>query len=188
MKKVKYLLLVLTIIMLLPIGVLAKEKINVYLFKRDGCGFCANALSFFTELSKEEEYQNYFNLVAKDVVKNKVDSDLMARAAKHFGLELNGVPFIVIGDQTFEGYSNTFDDQIKEAIKNAYEQESDDVIASLTNKKDTTSITIVILLAVGAGLGFLVYMAKANDTEETIENEFKPKKSNTNKKKTSNKK
>lgn len=171
MKKIKKIILVFAILTMLPIGVFAKEKVNVYLFKREGCGFCANALSFFTALSEDAEYQNYFNLVAKDVLNSKENSELMEKSAKKLGVEISGVPFIVIGTEYFEGYSNTFDDQIKSVIKNAYENESEDIVASLIGSEDDNSsaITIIILLAVVAGIAFLIYMAKENGSEEQEE-------------------
>ena len=171
MKKFKRLLFIFAIMAMLPLGVCAKEKVNVYLFKREGCGFCANALTFFTELSEDSEYQNYFNLVTKETLNNKVNSELMEKVAKQMNVDLQGVPFIVIGEEHYEGYSNTFDEQLKNAIKNAYENESTDVVVSLEGKDDSNSgaLTIVIILAVVAGLGFLVYMAKDNTNSEVEE-------------------
>ncbi len=176
MKKIKYFLFVLTVVALLPLGVFAKEKVNVYLFKREGCGFCANALTFFNNLSNDEEYKNYFNLVTKEVSNSKINSELLESVGDYFGVNVQGVPFIVIGEEHFEGYSNTFDDQIKEAIKKAYENEIKDVVASLlgNEKESNSATTIVILLAIIAGVAFLVYMAKEkNDpvVEEKIEKE-----------------
>lgn len=171
MKKLRRFVLILAIFAMLPLSVNAKEKVNVYLFKREGCGFCANALTFFTNLSEDEEYQNYFNLVTKETLNNKVNSDLMETVAKRLNVDLNGVPFIVIGEEYFEGYSNTFDEKLKNAIKNAYENESIDLVASLESKDDSNSgaITVVILLTVVAGIVFLVYMAKDSANVETEE-------------------
>ncbi len=177
MKKLKKIMLVLTILAMLPIGVFAKEKVNVYLFKREGCGYCANALTFFNTLSEDEEYKNYFNLVTKEVLNNKTNSTLMEKTAKKLGVSLEGVPFIVIGNTHFEGYSNTFDEQIKEAIKNAYESDAEDVVATLLEEKDTSAVTIVIIIAVVAGIAFLIYMAKdkTEEQEEVAEEVVKEK-------------
>lgn len=95
----------------------------------------------------------------------------METVAKRLNVDLNGVPFIVIGEEYFEGYSNTFDEKLKNAIKNAYENESIDLVASLESKDDSNSgaITVVILLTVVAGIVFLVYMAKDSANVETEE-------------------
>lgn len=176
MKKIKSLLLVLTILAVFPLGVFAKEKVNVYLFKREGCMYCAGALSFFESLSEDEEYQNYFNLVTKDV-SNIENSNLMNKTAKKLGVTLSGVPFIVIGEQHFEGYTESYNDSLKEAIKNAYEHESRDVVAE--GNKDTSAATILILVAIVGGVAFLIYMAKDHNSqdEEKEEKEIEEKSS-----------
>lgn len=172
MKKVKRMIMVFSILAMLPLGVFAKEKVNVYLFKREGCGYCASALNFFNKLSEDEEYKNYFQLVTKETLNNKTNSDLMEKVASKLGVALGGVPFIVIGDTHFEGYDpqGGFDEQIKQAIKKAYENETQDIVASINEKKDTSATTLVILIAVAAGVIFLIYMAKdANSMEEVEE-------------------
>lgn len=166
MKKIKKLLFVLTILAMLPLGVFAKEKVNVYLFKREGCMYCASALSFFENLSKDEEFQNYFTLVTKDV-SNTENNNLMVKVAKKLGVTLSGVPFIVIGEEYFEGYSETYDDSLKKAIQYAYEHDSKDLIAE--GNKDTSAVTILILVAIVGGIVFLIYMAKDNHTSEEEE-------------------
>lgn len=185
MKKVKNLLLILTVIALLPLSVFAKDKVNVYLFKKQGCSHCANALAFFNNL--DEEYQSYFNLVTKELQNNETNNELLKKTINYFKVNLTGVPFIVIGEQTFEGYSEKFDEQIKEAIKNAYENESRDVVASLMeDKTNESAITIIILIAVVFGVIFLVRMAKDNNEEEP-KKEVVSKKKTTTKKKTNKK-
>lgn len=197
MKKLKRIIMVFAILALFPIGVFAKEKVNVYLFKREGCGYCASALTFFNTLSEDEEYQNYFNLVTKETLNNKVNSELMEKTAKKLNVSLNGVPFIVIGDKHFEGYDpqGGYDDQIKAAIKNAYENETQDIVASIDDAKDTSATTIVILIAVVAGVAFLIYMAKDSQSieeveepkEEIVKEKVTPKKKTPSKKTTSKK-
>ncbi len=184
MKKIKNLLLVLTIMALFPIGVFAKDKINVYIFKREGCQYCANALTFFNSLLEDEEFKNYFNLVAKDVVKNKSDSELMEKVGESFGDEIKGVPYIVIGDQTFKGYASTYDDSIKEAIKTSYESDSykDYVAPFIEGNADDSNgaaITVIVLLIAVAGVVFLVYMAKEDNTTEEPKKEIMTEKKET---------
>lgn len=193
MKKIKKLLLVLTILAVFPLGVFAKEKVNLYLFKREGCMYCAGALSFFESLGEDAEYQNYFNLVVKDV-SNIENSNLMNKTAKKLGVTLSGVPFIVIGEQHFEGYTESYNDSLKEAIKNAYEHESRDIVAE--GNKDTSAATILILVAIVGGIAFLIYMAKDHSTqdeeketeEKSSQKATEPKKATTTKKKSTTKK
>lgn len=174
MKKVKKLLFTLAILLLLPVSVFAKEKINVYIFKGETCGFCARALAFFNGL--DDEYKSYFNLVEKEVWNDQNNSNLMQKVAKHFNFEVKGVPFIVIGDKYFDGYVNTYDDDIKKTIKEKYNDSNyQDIVAAIMNgdeikETNSTAFTIIIILAVVAGVFFLVYMAKdTTSSEDAIE-------------------
>ena len=170
MKKIKRLLLILTILGMLPLGVFAKEKVNAYLFKREGCQYCANARAFFEELATDAEYKEYFNFVIKDVSSSENNS-LMEATAKKFGVTLRGVPFIVIGEKYFEGYDSSFNDDIKSAIKTAYENETVDMVTSDKQKDSTSATTIIILLTFVSGIVFFIYMAK--DTTTTVKPEKK---------------
>lgn len=189
MSKLKYLLLTVAVLLLMPLSVFAdgKEKINVYLFKGDGCGFCAKALTFFNGL--DEEYQSYFNLVEKEVWHDEDNAALMEEVAAYFGEKVTGVPYIVIGEKSFNGYTAEFDNDIKKAIKTSYEDTDNsyvDVVASVSNKSlssnngDNTAITIIVILAVVAGIGFLIYMAR-EDVPEEVEVSVKEKVKNTKK-------
>lgn len=200
MSKLKYLLLTVAVLLLMPLSVFAdgKEKINVYLFKGDGCGFCAKALTFFNGL--DEEYQSYFNLVEKEVWHDEDNAALMEEVAAYFGEKVTGVPYIVIGEKSFNGYNAKFDNDIKKAIKTSYENTDNsyvDVVASVSNKSlssnngDNTAITIIVILAVVAGIGFLIYMAREDVPEEVevpVKEEVKETKKAETKKTTSNKK
>lgn len=191
MNIMKKFLLMLTMIFLIPVTVFAasKEKINVYIFKGEGCGYCAKALTFFEGL--DDEYQNYFNLIEKEVWNDKDNAAQMQEVAAHFDEEVNGVPYIIIGDKTFQGFSAEYEEDIKKVIKDSYENKDDsyqDVVASVLKgdaissskgeKKDNgAAITIIVLAAIVAGIGFLIYMAR-DDSVEVVEEK---KISNTNK-------
>lgn len=116
MKRIKYILI--TLLLFLPLSVGAKEKINVYLFEGDGCGHCAAAAEFFESI--DDEYKDYFNLVQYEVWHSGENSNLMREVATCFDEQADGVPYIVIGDQTFLGYAPVRDDILKEAIVDAY--------------------------------------------------------------------
>lgn len=95
-----------------------KEKINVYLFWGDGCPHCEHAKDFF---SNNSEYSRYYNLIDYEVWYNSDNRELMSKIANEFEVSGNGVPFIVIGDKYFSGYSSRLDSEINEAIVTCYE-------------------------------------------------------------------
>ncbi len=200
MKKIKSLVFLLVLIVLFPLSVKANEKINVYLFRRNGCGFCESALEFFTSLSEDEEYKEYFNLVEKEVSSSKKNASAMESVAKDLNVNLEGVPFIVIGKENFEGYTSSWNDTIKATIKKAYlnsDGSYQDVVKkyfddSEKEKDNGAAVTIIILLVAVAGFGFLIYMAKEDSNVVVEEKEEKSKeevkKTTTSKAKTTQKK
>ena len=194
MSKIKNLLVTIAVLLLIPFNVFAGEKINVYIFKGDGCGYCANALSFFEGLN--DEYKSYFNLVEKEVWYDEDNSELMEDVSAYFGENVTGVPYIVIGEKSFQGYTAEFDSDIKVAIKAGYENEDGsykDVIETVLKEptvkkdKDNSAVTIIIILAVFAGIGFLIYIARDDESEEVIE-KVKKETNNSTKKNTTAKK
>ena len=190
MKKLKGLLVTLAVLFLIPMTVFAEgnEKINVYIFKGEGCGYCAKALAFFEGL--DDEYQNYFNLVEKEVWHDEDNAAKMQEVADYFNEDVSGVPYIIVGETTFQGFATEYEEQIKTAIKKGYENADGsykDVVASILggevvtkDKNDnSTAITIIVIVAVIAGIGFLIYMAR----DDSVEVEEEKKSSNQSKKK-----
>ena len=168
MKKNRKLIWAIVFLAMLPVSVLAKEKVNVYVFKKEGCPHCANAITFFNGL--DDEYQSYFNLVLKDVSVTE-NSQLIKKVANTFKISIKGVPFIVIGNKTFEGFKTDFEEDIKTAIKDAYENETPDVIAPLMFEKKTSSKNILwIILAIIIGILFLGIMAKEKEPKKEVSN------------------
>ena len=129
MKKLRSLAIVLIGILMLPITVMAEEAVpisattgvNVYYFYGDGCPFCSQLEEFFDNL--DEEYKDMINVIRFEVWENRTNSALMSQVAAHLGVEAQGVPFFVIGDESFNGYSPEMDSDIKRAIREEYEQE-----------------------------------------------------------------
>ena len=172
MKKLRLLGIILlsTFAVVLPNAVSAQEKVNVYIFRGEGCPHCEEALEFFDKLSKDEEYSKYYNLKKYEVWYDEDNAKLMEKVASELNETASGVPYIVIGKKTFSGYSEETGEQIKIAIKEAYDSISDtseskktykDVVKSVqkgtTEKKDKGSavpivITIGVAVFIIAGL------------------------------------
>lgn len=171
MKKVLLSILTLFMVLIFPLSVVAsekeesKEKINVYLFWGDGCGYCEAAKEFFASI--EDEYGEYFNLVEYEVWYNQDNNELKENVAEYLNDDVSGVPYIVIGETTFGGYSSEYDEDIKEAIMEAYEDEDYvDVVAKVeageveTGKNYDTLIVIGIFVVIIGGFGALIYFSR----------------------------
>ena len=112
------------------------DKINIYLFRGKGCGFCRAFLTFMDSIT--EEYGKYFNMVSFEVWNNENNWYLFNRVSYFKDNEIaQGVPYIIIGDKVFGGYSNTYDEDIKKAITDLYntpKKERYDILAEVEDK------------------------------------------------------
>ena len=90
------------------------EKFNMYLFWGDGCVHCHNLKIFLNDL--EPKYKDMFELYAFEVWGNPDNQTLMGRFAKTMGDSPRGVPYLVVGDKSFNGFSEKMEEDIIQAI------------------------------------------------------------------------
>lgn len=193
MKVLKYLVVLLSIFLIMPFAVFAEEeasnndentteeassndnsdskKVNVYFFRGEGCSHCAEAEEWFDSI--KEEYSEYYNLIDYEVWYNTDNSDLMQKVADARGEEAEGVPYIIIGDKSWNGFDSSYEEDMINQIKSVYAQDVKDrydimtlLTDSKTSKKDSNANDVLVLLAiivVAGGIGFVIYKArKAN--------------------------
>ena len=172
MKKIAKILLTIMIAVFLSFPfqkVNAKEPVKVYFFHSNTCGFCQAALEFFDSI--EEEYGEKFDLV-KYEISSEENWNLLESTLATLGKEYEGVPFFVIGEESFIGYSSASDASIKAAIDKVYEQDDRyDVMSGLAptnssttnavNKTDLISYAIMIVLVAGSAVLLVVAKTKA---------------------------
>ena len=97
------------------------DQITIYLFRGNGCGYCQRFLKFLNSIT--DEYGKYFKVVGFEVWGDSNNADLLGRIADFMEVDAGGVPYIIIGDQVFPGYADTYDDGIKTAITELYNAE-----------------------------------------------------------------
>ncbi|MBR2833027.1 MAG: hypothetical protein IKE75_01075, partial [Bacilli bacterium] len=99
-----------------------EEKPVIYLFRGKGCSHCYEFLEYASsDLVKEKG--DKFRMVTYEVWNNKENAELMQKVSDYFEDEANGVPYIVIGEKTFNGYSKSMNKEIEEAIDKLNEDE-----------------------------------------------------------------
>lgn len=174
MKKLKFLFVMLIGILLVPCTVLAKDKkpVNVYFFYGNGCPHCAEAEEFFDSI--EDELGDQFNIKAYETWHDSDNVDLMNDVAEARKEEADGVPYIIIGNQSWNGYTSSYDDEIIDKIKSEYEKDADNrydimnyVEALNKNAKDNYAADIAVVIALvlvvsGIGLGIWFARSRAN--------------------------
>ncbi len=186
MKKIKILLMTLAFALILtPFVIRAEEeevvdappvvektKINVYMFRGEGCSYCAAALDFFEGI--EEEYGKYFNLVTYETWYDEENAAFMQEVGEYLNTTISGVPFIIVGKETYPGFDVSFGESIKKEIVAEYNLDASartDYIADFKGgvekkKDDNTLETVIILAIVVVVAGFIVYARKSSDSNE----------------------
>lgn len=99
-----------------------EDQAIIYLFRGNGCGYCRSFLTFLNSIVPE--YGKYFKVISYEVWQDTDNNLLLNGFSKTLKLEVEGVPFIIIGDQYFAGYANVYDDKIKKAIMDEYENKN----------------------------------------------------------------
>ena len=96
---------------------LSSNKPNIYIFWGDGCPHCKALAKFISKLPAETK--DKVNIYSFEVWSDKDNKTLMKNFGKYLNQDVSGVPFIVIGDKIFDGYSSgdtKTDQQILDAI------------------------------------------------------------------------
>jgi len=127
-----------------------KDAITIYMFRGNGCGYCRAFLTFLNGIT--EEYGKYFKLVSYEVWNDQNNGTLMNEVSTFMGAQATGVPYIVIGDKTFAGYSSEYDEDIKKAIKDLYETKPKKRYDVMKKMKKGASLDL-------SGNGFIVIVA-----------------------------
>ena len=111
----------------------------IYMFRGDGCGFCRSFLEFLNSIS--EEYGKYFKMVSFEVWHDANNSELLNKMPIVTNKSAGGVPYIIIGEKVFGGYSEDYNEDIKNAIMAQYNDSSYDVFEKLDEKLNGNSGT-----------------------------------------------
>lgn len=99
-KKILFLLL---IMVLIPTNTYALNEVNIYLFHSTTCNICSQEKAYLEALK-----QRYPNIrVYLYDISDSSNNDLMIEAKKMYGIKKAGVPFTVIGDSAYLGFSQS---------------------------------------------------------------------------------
>ncbi len=93
------------------------DAATILLFRGAGCSHCHEFLEYVTN-TIIPKYGDKVKFEIYEVWNNAGNRELFEIVAKYMGTEPGGVPFIVIGDEYFEGYAQSLDADITSAIDN----------------------------------------------------------------------
>ena len=93
---------------------------NIYLFYGKGCPHCEALFTYFESI--KSKYSKYYNLYAFEVWYNEDNGKTMDYFLEKFDKKVSSrsVPFLIIGDEAFEGYSSSMNQKIIDTIEEKY--------------------------------------------------------------------
>ncbi len=149
-----------------------RSKVNVYMFRGEGCGFCAKALAWFEEIEPTES--QYYNLVTYEVWNDETNQKLMNRVASYMGDDVSGVPYIIIGKKTYQGFDDKYKEEMLDKIHEEYNKNAEDrfdVMKDIENDKDKDKGNITTYIICGVVLlliVFVIFSRRASSSEDVI--------------------
>lgn len=87
---------------ILNVSAQENNSVNIYFFRGEGCPHCGKEEVFLKEL--KNKYQNV-SVYDFEVWYNSKNRDLLSKVGDKLNANISGVPFTVIGDKTFIGFS-----------------------------------------------------------------------------------
>ena len=192
MVKLKYLVILFAAVLLLPMTVFAvdeevvaenpeatettgtedSKEVNLYFFRGEGCPHCEEAEQWFQSI--EEEYGSYFKVVDYETWYNEDNAALMQKVAEARGETAEGVPYIIIGDKSWSGFTESYEQEILDQIQSVYAQDVSaryDIMKYLDGsapKKDAKdkdkgandALVLILIILIAGGIGFGVNRAR----------------------------
>ncbi len=130
MNRVKFLIIFLfATFFLFSFPVQAENKVNVYFFWGDGCPHCAKEKELLDYYSHKYPYAQVMDF---ELYNNPANGQTLAEVAELLNTRVDGVPFTVIGNQSFSGYSeSTSPDKISERIEYCHTNNCPDSLVKL---------------------------------------------------------
>lgn len=154
--------------------VMAEEgsnEVNVYFFRGEGCSHCAEAEAWFESI--EEEYGSKFKIVDYETWYNSENAELMQKVAKARGETAEGVPYIIVGNKSWNGFAEDYADEILAQIESEFETNVDErydimklmetggnaKVDDKDDKKSNDALSLIIILVAVGAICFGVYKA-----------------------------
>lgn len=140
MKK-RILFIILLALLLIPSFVYAKETkdetTNIYLFYGKECPHCEAETKYLNTLLGEDKYKNV-NLQRIEVWHSSKNQEVFSKVQSILEVEARGVPYLIIGTNVFQGYSEALDEEIKTVLDFYLGKKYQDPAGDFINNKDTT--------------------------------------------------
>ena len=197
MNKIKYLVLALAFFVFVPFVAFAEEdveestteevettedantaeentnEVSVYFFRGQGCPHCEEAEEWFKSI--EEEHGSKFKIVDYETWYNEDNKEIFRKVLKARNEYVSddeslGVPYIVVGNKSWNGFAENYSSEIIDAINSEYAKADKDrydimkYIGTTSEKKEDNSgndaIALLLILAATLGIGYGISSAR----------------------------
>jgi len=105
------------------------SELNLYFFWQKGCPHCAEEELFLEELKKD--FSN-IRVYSYEISKNRKNALLLQKVGRKLEANVSGVPFLVIGDKSFSGFSHEINSaQIRDQVEHCLVNKCSDPLVSI---------------------------------------------------------
>lgn len=127
----KFLIFLITLCLLLPLGVKAEEKvIDIHLFYSISCPHCKEEREYLEDLEKKD---STIKVHYYEITQNEENSNLLEKVQKLIDGETPYVPYTVIGSKYRVGFNNSTKLELDNVIKSYRNSEYVDVVSGIMN-------------------------------------------------------
>ena len=111
------------------------DKVTMYVFYGSTCPHCQELEEYIaTTLKKDSRVKDILDVKYYEVWENTSNASFMQTVGTQLGVQVKGVPFVVIGDQYFSGYGESMNEEIVSTIKGQKDNAKYvDVVATLVS-------------------------------------------------------
>ena len=127
MKKILFFL-----ILLLFVPHVEAKEVDIYLFYSQTCSTCQAEEKFLEEYAKDNEV----NIITYEVTRNEENAELLDKVREALKNKDLTVPYTVIGTMGLTGFSDTIENQIKQAVNKYSNEDYVDIVDVVKNNLD----------------------------------------------------
>jgi len=140
MNKIRLLIFtVLVACFLFSVPARAENNVNVYFFWGEGCPHCAKEEDLLAYYSHKYPY---IKVIDFELYKNYSNGQILLRVAEILGVNVDGIPFTVIGDKYYSGYHEILTPSlISERIEYCHNNTCPDSLAGLIDGESGDAIS-----------------------------------------------
>lgn len=123
------------------VGEAESTKVTVYLFYSSSCVHCKAENAFLDDL--EDQYGDTIDIKRYEVTQNATNNNYLKLVKERVGSTSSGVPFTVIGEKYYIGYSNTIGSTMENTIDSYLESMNGQTPGDDSNDSDDDSGDVV---------------------------------------------